>query len=305
MTISIILGKPLENLRDVVKKRNSEVKRSFVVQIDRVDLSSNVYHYCKKFGEIKNSIAYSLKDKRNFVLIEYESEDSRTEAFKHSGFQHCTLPWMNQYMILRPSALQESEYTIDAPIQFSHVQEPPVVDILSEAGCIDEQISLLYQHTCMNDLLARLKFIGAMQAQRIVNFFMPTIFPNARIYPFGSTLNGYGRMGSDLDMALKFDSPEPAPNINCDSPIKFSNRTYDLKNEEESKKLLGRQVKCMAALIDQYLLASKTVRFLPSAKVPLVTYFDTNIPCSIDLSVNNLYVPFIQFVTLRIYALTD
>lgn len=278
----------MENLRDVVKKRNSEVKRSFVVQIDSVDLSSNVYHYCRKFGEIKNAIAYSLKDKRNFVLIEYDSEESRYEAFKDTGFQHCTLPWMNQYMVLRKSALQESSYKMYAPIQFSHVQEPPVVDILSRAGCIDEQISLLYQHTCMNDLLSRLKFIGAMQAQRIVNFFMPTIFPNARIYPFGSTLNGYGRMGSDLDIALRFDSLESPSTINCNSPIRFHNRTGDMKNEDESKKLLGRQVKCMAALIDQYLLASKKVRFLPSAKVPLITYYDTNIPCSVDLSINNL-----------------
>lgn len=278
----------MENLKDVIEKRNSEVRRSFVVQIDSVDLSSNVYHYCKKFGEIKNAIAYSLKDKRNFVLIEYESEESRSDAFKHSGFEHCTLPWMNQYMVLKKSALQESAYEIDAPIQFSHVQEPPVVDILSKAECINEQISLLYQHTCMNDLLTRLKFIGAMQAQRIVNFFLPTIFPNARIYPFGSTLNGYGRMGSDLDMALRFDNTEPAPKINCDSPIKFHNRTCDIKNDEESKRLLGRQVKCMAALIDQYLPASRTVKFIQSAKVPLVTYYDTNIPCSVDLSVNNL-----------------
>lgn len=278
----------MENLRDVIKKRNSEVKRSVVVQIDSVDLSRNVYHYCRQFGEIKNTIAYSLKDKRNFVLIEYESEDGHSEAFKHSGFQHNTLPWINQYTVLRKSALQESAYTTDAPIQLSHVQEPPVVDILSKAGCIDEQISLLYQHTCMNDLLTRLKFIGVMQTQRIVNFFMPTIFPNARIYPFGSTLNGYGRMGSDLDMALRFDTPEAAPTINIDSPIKFYNRTCDFRKDEESKKLLGRQVRCMAALIDQYLLASKLVRFIPTAKVPLVTYYDTNIPCSVDLSINNL-----------------
>lgn len=278
----------MENLRDVIKKRDSEVRRSIVVQIDSVDLSRNVYHYCKKFGEINNTIAYSLKDSRNFVLIEYESEESHSEALKHSGFQHCTLPWSNQYMKLRTSALHETACTKDAPIQFSHVQERPVVDILCGAKCIDEQISLLYEHTCMNDLLARLKFLGAMQTQRIVNFFMPTIFPNARIYPFGSTLNGYGRMGSDLDMALRFDRPEPAPKINCDSPIKFHNRTCDMKDEEEPKKLLARQVKCMAALIDQYLLASRKIRFLPTAKVPLVEYYDTNISCSVDLSVDNL-----------------
>lgn len=185
--LSLILGKPLINLKDLIKSRYSEVGRSVVVQIDSVNSSSNVYHHCKKFGEITNAIAYSLKDKRSFVLIEYESEKSRSEAFEHSGFEAGTLPWVNQYMALKKSALPESTNTIDAPIQFSHA--PDVVDVLSKAGCIDEQISLLYQHTCMNDLVTRLKFISAMQAQRIVNFFMPTILPNARIYPFGSTVS--------------------------------------------------------------------------------------------------------------------
>lgn len=276
--------KPAENFEALVQRREAEVKRSIIVRVDSLELSANVYNYCNQFGEINNAIAYPMKDKRNFVLIEYKNDDAISEAFKHCGYPNDAAIWMNQYLTLRKTALTESR-SIDAPVTFSHVQEPSMLNILMDAESIDDQITLLYRHTCINDALTRLKFMGAMQVQRIVNYFMPNIFPNAKIYPFGSTLNGYGRFGSDLDMALRFDKINEPSKANSHA-LQFHARICE--TDEEMKKLVGRQVKCMAALIDHYLPASKMIRYIQGARVPLVTYYDTNIPCSVDLSVDNL-----------------
>lgn len=279
-----ISAKLLENFEDLFRRRESEVKRSIIVKVDSHNLNSNVYHYCKQFGGIVNAIAYSLKDGRKFILIEYESEAGACEAYKHVGFSNEAVPWQNQYVTLRKSSLGEPN-SQDSPIQFSHVQEPNVINILKSAESIDEQISLLYQHTCINDTLTRLKFIGAMQVQRIINQFMPTIFPKAQIYPFGSTLNGYGRMGSDLDVAMRYDM---TGSTKMDEGSVLNFHTRPMYTDGELRKLRGRQVRCMAALIGHYFSSARSVKYLSSARVPLVSYNDLNIPCSVDLSIDNL-----------------
>lgn len=261
------------------------MQRSVIVKIENVDLSSNVYHYCKQFGEIKTAIAYSMKKtNQNLVLLEYEQEDSVHEAFKFCGYSKSgSPPWDNRYLALRKSALAEP-ISNDAPLQYDCVDFASAAHILSKAESIEQQILLMYEHTGVNELATRLKFMGLIEAETIVNHFMSSIFPNARIHPFGSTLNGFGQRGCDLDMILHYDKPMTTPEM--ESSINFYNRNIG-QTDEDSKLLAGRQVKCMSALIDHYLPNISQVSALSGARVPIVRYYDLNVPCSVDISVMN------------------
>lgn len=269
----------------MVFRRRSQVERSIIVRVDHLDSSKNVYHYCKQFGEIRNAIAYTMKEDRNLVLIEFEHKDSVSEAFKYSGFPSDRPAWADQYLSLRKSALIESN-SRDAPLQYDCVHFASVEDILSKAETLDQQILLLYEHTGVNEIATRLKFMSAMQAETIANYFMPTIFPKVKIYPFGSTLNGFGQRGCDLDMALHYDRDTKGTNRTDNSVLNFHTRSC--RTEEDFKALAGRQVKCLAALIDHYVPGITPALAFSSARVPIVRYYDTNVPCSVDISIMNV-----------------
>ena len=174
----------------------------------------------------------------------------------------------------------------EAPLRIDNAVEPPIADILRKAATFDEQVSLLYEHTQLTDLSVRLKFISALQAQVIINEYLDEIFPNAKVYPFGSTVNGFGKMGCDLDMALRFDRQTEHSDENSHMPLAFQGKNFE--TPEDVKKLEGRQVKCIASLIDYFLPGTDGVSAFHGARVPIVRYFDTNIHSSVDLSVNNL-----------------
>lgn len=275
-----------ESFGELIFRRQAEALRSVMLEVDKPDICGQVYHHCKQFGGIRNAFLYTLKDERNLMLLEFENVDAVKEIFKYSGFQTNTVKWPNRVLSVRNGKLNQS-LSKDAPIKRENAIEPPVANILRNANTFDEQVNLLYEHTRLTDLAIRLKFITALQAQVVVNEFLDDIFPNAKIYPFGSSVNGFGRIGCDLDMALQYDqAANSTDDENQNQPLAFQGK--ETTASEELKTLEGRQVKCIASLIDYFLPGTSAVSAFHGAKVPIVRYFDTNIHSSIDISVINM-----------------
>lgn len=202
---------------DLIARRYGEAQRSVMIEVDKQEVCGQVYHHCKQFGEIKNAFVYKLKDDRNLMVLEFHNADAVKETFKYSGFQAHTVKWPNRVLTANNTKLNSS-LSKDAPLMIDNAIEPPVANILRNANSFDDQVNLLYEHTRLTDLAIRLKFIAALQAQVVVNKFLDRIFPNAKIYPFGSSVNGFGKMGCDLDMALQ---------VMCNfNQSKYSNKTF-------------------------------------------------------------------------------
>lgn len=191
-----------ESLGDLIARRHGEAQRSVMIEVDKQNVCGQVYHHCKQFGEIKNAFVYTLKDERNLMLLEFDNIDAVKESFKYSGFQSNAVKWPNRILTANNKKLNSS-LSKDAPLKFDNATEPPVANILRNADTFDDQVNLLYEHTRLTDLAIRLKFIAALQAQVVVNEYLDSMFPNAKIYPFGSSVNGFGKIGCDLDMALQ------------------------------------------------------------------------------------------------------
>lgn len=67
---------------------------------------------------------------------------------------------------------------------------------------ISDQITTLYNYTKLNDVGTRLRFLTGIQIETCLS----GMFPNATVYPFGSSVNGFGKMGCDLDLVLRLNS---------------------------------------------------------------------------------------------------
>lgn len=58
----------------------------------------------------------------------------------------------------------------------------------------------LHNLTKLNEVGTRLRFLTAKQVEEALN----GMFPEASAMPFGSSVNGCGKMGCDLDLVLRF-----------------------------------------------------------------------------------------------------
>ncbi|XP_031637341.1 poly(A) RNA polymerase, mitochondrial-like [Contarinia nasturtii] len=274
-----------ENFRDLIERRQSEALRSVILEVNTIDVCGQVYNHCKQFGEIKNAFVYTLKDERNIMLLEYKHLDAVSETFKFSGFKANAVQCPNRVLVVKNSKLNSSLST-NAPLLLDNAIAPPIAHILRNAATFDEQVCLLYDNSRLTELSLRLRFLTALQAQVVINKYMNESFPNAIVYPFGSSVNGFGKMGCDIDLALRFDTDIDRTDGNSDKPLEFCGKM--IESEDDSNKLQGNQVKCMASLIEYFVPGCESVSAFSGARVPIVRYFDTYIHSSVDLSVDNL-----------------
>ena len=66
---------------------------------------------------------------------------------------------------------------------------------------ICEQIELFYRHSQVTEMAVRLRYFISTQIEDAIS----GIFPWSRVYLFGSSVNGFGKQDSDMDMILDFD----------------------------------------------------------------------------------------------------
>lgn len=85
------------------------------------------------------------------------------------------------------------------PINYNEVNS-----VVAGAENLANQMTILHKMTTLNDLGVRMRFLAARQ----IEDSMAGVFPDVRAHIFGSTVNGYGRMGSDLDMVVTLNSTE-------------------------------------------------------------------------------------------------
>lgn len=159
---------------------------------------------------------------------------------------------------------------------------------------ISDQISELYNLTKLNDLGLRLRFLTARQAESTLS----GVFPNVCAYPFGSSVNGFGKMGCDLDVVMRFNENRVSEFVvtrklfQCVTFLKeneSSRLVFHCKAGSGSERSTNqRNMEAVGDLINLFLPGCSQVRRILQAKVPIIKYHQhlTNIEC--DLSMSNM-----------------
>lgn len=66
---------------------------------------------------------------------------------------------------------------------------------------VSDQLSILEEQTRLTDIGHRVRWITCVQIEKMLS----GLFPSLEVLPFGSFVNGCGRIGCDLDMAISLD----------------------------------------------------------------------------------------------------
>lgn len=283
-------------MENVIESRQTEANRSIVIQVASEKSFEDVHQYCSQFGHISNAYFYTLPKDISFILLEYDNEDAVEEAFQSSAFPELSsgvIPVKSSFLWFRNTLNKRKLKPVQRPLILNTNQktlEPKpneLVHKLREASSISEQIRLLYENTRLNELSVRLRFLGALQIHRALG----GLFLNHTVLPFGSTVNGFGKMGCDLDMILHYNSDDQSfkpPNDYSSRRLMFHTKGRPSDSDSMKRGVIENHIKFFGTLCESFLPGASNVVSIHKARVPIVRYFHKYLNISVDISLLNM-----------------
>ncbi|XP_017963555.1 poly(A) RNA polymerase, mitochondrial isoform X1 [Drosophila navojoa] len=292
-------GKP--SYEEFIGSRHQQAQRSIVVQVSSEKSYNELYNYCSRFGRIVTVQHYSVQheEELHYMLLEYASASEASAAISSSAYNAelsgSGVPVRSPFLWFRAptggagrrgqaklAANQKTLalHTVNGTRSLSH---EALKELLRGAAGIDQQLNLLYEQTRLNELGVRMRFLAALQVEQAIS----GMFPDALAQPFGSSVNGFGKMGCDLDLILRFDGK--IPSTDQDSQREASRLIYHTKeNLSNGRSQTQRQMECIGDMLHLFLPGVCHVRRILQARVPIIKYHHEHLDLEIDLSMSNL-----------------
>jgi poly(A) RNA polymerase, mitochondrial len=216
------------NFDTVYQQRRAEASKSVLVQVNSEKSFPELHTYCSQFGRIEESHHYKNKDDdSHFVLVEFSEETEAKALLKSCVYQDDTsgVQVQSQFVWFRAGAklkLPLPKEQINVHLKTVDGTRPTPDEELRQwlqmGESIDDQVQILLNSTCLNEVGIRLRFLAAMQVERSVS----GMFPDAMALPFGSSVNGFGKQGCDLDLILRVHA-ENHKDVSCQCIYTSSN----------------------------------------------------------------------------------
>lgn len=283
-----------KNLEQIVTERKSQATRSIVVQVASEKSFDIVFQHCNQFGNISNAFFYAGPKSQNHILLEFETSDSVNEALQSSRFPpDGGIRVKSQFLWLRntrnTSQLQQVEPTIKLNVT-DKIKQPSngnLKDILSKADSISHQIKLLHENTRLNELSTRLRYLGVQQIESALS----GIFLNPIVWPFGSTVSGFGKLGSDLDMILQYNNKNELTESNLTNKrLMFHVKSFGSHHHGDSyqRELIQDHIRVIGSICENFLTGITDIKKIYTARVPIIRYSHEYLNISADISLLNM-----------------
>lgn len=221
----------------------------------------------------------------HFVLLTMNTESSIEELFASSCFNDSSMNTTVQSPFLwfktgkKPTVVNSPQFgkgVLSSQFENLTATDDLLNNKLRNVNSIDAQMKLIVSETQLNDLSIRLRFLAANQVEKALK----GMFPSAKAYLFGSSVNGFGKMGCDLDMILKLDSEE----VDMNSRLVF----HVKKNYNHERTQKQRQMEAIGDVLHVFLPGIENVRRILQARVPIIKYHHEYLNLEVDLSMNDL-----------------
>ncbi|XP_068603997.1 poly(A) RNA polymerase, mitochondrial [Brachionichthys hirsutus] len=159
-----------------------------------------------------------------------------------------------------------------------HIKE--LVQRLSGLENIDQQMTSLTEAYELTEASIRLRFLTCSLVQDVAAAF----FPECTIQPFGSTVNGFGKLGCDLDMILDLDNISGREK-NMLKPGLFLE--YNMKSATSERTVTQQILSVITECVDQFMPGCIGVQKILNARCPLLRFSHQPSGFQCDLTVSN------------------
>lgn len=285
----------LVNFDQLISRRRHEAGRSILVQVNSENSFPELHRYCSQYGTIASAHHYA-HDEQHYILLEYEASEAAQAAVNSGVHNRDSGPASTATVVSSPFlwfragpktgivAAPTSSPVLNIVDGTGHTEPKALYEELRQAKDIDTQMRLLHCHTRLNDVGTRLRFLAARQIEQSLH----GMFPQAAALPFGSSVNGFGRLGCDLDLILRLDGSSESDGA-ANAASATSRLVYHVKEPlSNGRSQTQRQMESISDMLQLFLPGVCHVRRILQARVPIIKYRHDHLDLEVDLSMGNL-----------------
>lgn len=256
-------------------------RRMQAMQTVVIESSPKEYNYlmeqCSKYGSIRHAYQHNTRDGSYFV-IEFSRVMQVRELLRDVGYSQKSNSYFTstgRFLKFAPTRNQSS--TDERQFQPPEIDTKPktwdqILAAVAIKRTINAQMQALYELGSLSELSIRLRFLTALQIEEGLS----GIAANARVLPFGSSINGFGRTSSDLDMIYCIDKES--------KPLGELNFLQPLHNHFHPAAHLG----VFSQILSTWMPGVSKVEEIFGARVPILKFNHTITGLKCDFGMGNL-----------------
>ncbi|XP_066573899.1 poly(A) RNA polymerase, mitochondrial isoform X2 [Amia ocellicauda] len=267
----------------LLEERQAQSERSVLISCPPKINENIFFKYLSRHGEINTCFFYESFGV--YAVVEFSKKES--VASLHDGigipsFQNeATVPFKSRLVSLRlnnPANQTNSQPAVQC-LKQSSIPINELIQKISKVDSIDQQLHTLMNVYQLTDENIRLRFLVCSLLKDIAAAY----FPECSIMPFGSTVNGFGKLGCDLDMILDLDRIR-GRNLKAAGPFSLE---YQMKRVSSERSVTQRILSVMGECIDEFGPGCVGVQKILNARCPLLRFSHQPSGFQCDLTANN------------------
>ncbi|XP_004691251.1 PREDICTED: poly(A) RNA polymerase, mitochondrial [Condylura cristata] len=274
---------PSKRFSEVQKERQEQAQRTVLIHCPNKISEKKFLKYLSQHGTINNHFFYESFGL--YAVVEFCQKESvaslQNVARTPSVGTEATIPFKSRFFNLK---LKNSSQTIEqSSIQCSN-QSPPsskkLFELLRCAESIDDQLNTLLKEFQLTEENTKLRYLTCS----LIEDLAAAYFPDCVIKPFGSSVNGFGKLGCDLDMFLDLEE------IGKSNPHKISGNfliEYQVKNVPSDRIATQKILSVIGECLDHFGPGCVGVQKILNARCPLVRFSHQASGFQCDLTTNN------------------
>ncbi|CAL8293327.1 unnamed protein product [Lota lota] len=265
-------------------ERQEQAERSVLISCHSKTNEKRFLKYLSIHGDIKNSFFYESYG--TYAVVEFTNVESIASLHEAVALpvvsNESVVPFKSRLMSLRSlgAAVMPNSQTGPQCKPQTTIPINELIQRLSKEESIDHQVTSLMKAYQVTEENTRLRFLVCSLLKDIAAAY----FPECNIRPFGSSVNGFGKLGCDLDMFLDLDS---ISGRNVQMPKAGLALEYQMKRSNSERAVTQSILSVVGECVDRFGPGCVGVQKILNARCPLVRFAHqpSNFQC--DLTANN------------------
>lgn len=260
--------------------RRNQATNSVLFEAQGNNPMNELYAYCSKQGRVENMFRHYV-DSKPYLLVEFAQSEVAAglmQSAYHAG-NHLVdykIRAKSRFLTFTATEGPSVKNTQHVRRELNISDRETIFRVMRREHTIDGQIRKLYDSNKLSDFSSRLRFLTALQMEEAIS----GIFYDAKVLPFGSSVNGFGQMESDLDMILlSYGNRKSKGSLSC-MPLG--------KPNDVPRNTLKNNLYVLQTIARNWMHGVVEVTPVLNARVPIIKYVQSLTQLDCDLSMGNM-----------------